>query len=319
MAVAADITLPPFKGDLLRRALLWYLGSIWCQQPKRCRHGCQTPEMCLFGHLMEPKVDPGWSEPIRRLMGQDPPPAYVLWDEQDRRCALKAGDPFHYQLVLIGQETLQQVPSFIAAMMVAAERGMGRQHLKGRLGRVDALDGMDGHAQPLFVDDTWQGAPLAERAVCYTDGQAWVERVAPSINEPLHRLHLRFLSPIKLKMRGKWVRQPDFTALARAVVRRLRVLSEVHGGGPWSQADYGPLLDLAERVQLEHHETSWISRTRYSQRAGPMPSEGFVGQAWYASPADLRPLLPALWLGQWVHVGKGVVWGNGHYAIAAVE
>ena len=42
--------------------------------------------------------------------------------------------------------------------------------------------------------------------------------------------------------------------------------------------------------------------------------EGFIGQAWYAGD-DLRPLLPILWLGQWVHVGKGYVIGNGRYAV----
>ena len=50
-------------------------------------------------------------------------------------------------------------------------------------------------------------------------------------------------------------------------------------------------------------------------RQGTMPLDGFVGQAWYVSAQDLRPLLPALWLGQWVHVGKGAVWGNGRYEI----
>ena len=32
MEIEADASLPPYKGDLLRRALLWHLGAIWCQQ-----------------------------------------------------------------------------------------------------------------------------------------------------------------------------------------------------------------------------------------------------------------------------------------------
>lgn len=34
--------------------------------------------------------------------------------------------------------------------------------------------------------------------------------------------------------------------------------------------------------------------------------QGFLGQAWYRGP-DMRPLLPALWLGQWLHIGKWCV------------
>jgi len=68
---------------------------------------------------------------------------------------------------------------------------------------------------------------------------------------------------------------------------------------------------------MEYHETTWVSAARHSRRGGQMPMDGLVGQAWYASPNDLRPLLPVLWLGQWVHAGKGAVWGNGRYAIKA--
>ena len=305
MEIEADASLPPYKGDLLRRALLWHLGAIWCRQHNRCRNGCQSPHDCIFGTLLEPPLDPTWSEPIRRLMGTTPPPAYVLWDGQDRRRQVKAGDRLAFELVLIGQAAHQQLPAFIATTMVACERGMGRQRLKARLRRVEALTGPDGKAHPLLINGVWQGDVVQDLTLGYDDGQAWVERSAPQETRPLTRLSLRYLSPVKIKMRGQFAREPHFPALARAVVRRLRILSEVHSAGEWSKAEYGPLLDLADEVQLEHHETTWISATRHSKRGGRMPLEGFLGQAWYASPADLRPLLPVLWLGQWVHVGKG--------------
>jgi hypothetical protein len=42
-----------------------------------------------------------------------------------------------------------------------------------------------------------------------------------------------------------------------------------------------------------------------------------MGTAWYEAD-DLRPLLPALWLGQWLHIGKLYVLGNGRYSIDAL-
>jgi len=110
--VAAPVRVPPYKGDMLRRALLWYLGTLWCRQPERCRNGCQLPNECLFGRLIEPPVGPNWSLSIRRLMGTTPPPCYVLWDEQDRRRDLQAGDRFHFELTLIGQAAIRQTPAF---------------------------------------------------------------------------------------------------------------------------------------------------------------------------------------------------------------
>jgi hypothetical protein len=312
MQVTAPARLPPYKGDMLRRALLWHLGTIWCRRPDRCRDGCQAPETCLFGQLLEPPPDPAWSEPIRRLMGPTPPPVYVLWDEQDRRRELDAGDRVHFELTLIGEAAIRQLPAFIAAMMVAGEQGIGRERLRARLEQVDALAGPDGQPLPLLANGVWQGDPVERTLLSAADGQAWAGQVAPPGGGPVTRLRLRFLSPVKVKMRGKVARQPDFQALARGVVRRLRILSQVHGAGEWPPPEYGPLLDLADEVRLEHHETAWVGTTRRT-RQGDMPLEGFVGQAWYATDGDVRPLLPVLWMGQWVHVGKGGVWGCGRY------
>jgi CRISPR/Cas system endoribonuclease Cas6 (RAMP superfamily) len=155
---------------------------------------------------------------------------------------------------------------------------------------------------------------LQNLAAHEADGRAWAAAVAEE-RRPIHRLRVRFLSPLQVKLRGKVAGKPEFLALARAVVRRLRILSVVHGNGSWPQEEYGPLLDLAETVSLEHHETTWLRHARYSARGGAMPMEGLVGEAWYASDEDLLPLLPALWLGQWVHVGKAAVWGMGRYEI----
>ena len=319
MEVIAPVSLPPYKGDMLRHALLWHLGTIWCRQPNRCRNGCEMPEACLFGRLLEPPPDPAWSASIRRLMGSTPPPVYVLWDGQDRRREVQAGDRLPFELTLIGEPAIGQLPAFIAAMMVAGEQGIGRERLRARLARVDALSGPDGQPHPLLVDGVWHGDPVESTCLSWADGQAWAGRVAPPDNGPVSRLQLQFLSPVKVKMRGELARVPDFRALARGIVRRLRILSQVHGAGEWAQSEYGPLLDMADQVRLEHHETTWIGGTRYSQQGGRMPLEGFVGQAWYAADGDLRPLLPVLWLGQWVHVGKGGVWGCGRYQIANGE
>ena len=78
-------------------------------------------------------------------------------------------------------------------------------------------------------------------------------------------------------------------------MRRLRILSLVHGDGEWRREVYGPLLDLADTVRLEHDETRWTGFTRYSQRSGEQDVEGFIGQAWYSG-EDLKPLLrPSGW------------------------
>jgi hypothetical protein len=307
-------TFLPYKGDMLRRALLWHLGTMWCRESHRCRDGCQQPHDCLFGRLLDPPPDPTWTKSLRRMMGATPPPAYVLWDRHDRRREFLAGDTLEFELTLIGDTAIRQQPAFIAAMLVAGEKGLGRERIRAKLTHVTALTGPESVPHPLLVQDVWQGAPLDDVVLSYAEGRAWRDALDYASNRPVRRLHLHFLSPVKVKMRGRIMRKPNFTALARAVVRRLRILSQVHGAGEWPHEIWGPLLDLAETVRLEHHETSWQRRVRHSQR-GAMPLDGFTGEAWYIAEEDLRPLLPALWLAQWVHIGKGTVWGNGRYAV----
>ena len=322
---ASDV--PPYKGDMLRMALLWWLSEFWCPEPQRCRNGCRRPDVCMFGRLCEPVVDPNWSPQIRRLLGDTPPPAYALWDLQDRRTHFAAGDAWSFELTLTGELVLRQIPAIIAAVQQGAESGMGRIRLRSSVQRVGALvwsaaGTLEEHslaaletAQPAGVADKpgpllWQSYRVDGIALGLLQAVQWAERWAT----PVQTLRIDYLSPVKLKERGDWVETPEFSAVARALTRRLRILSEVYGGGEWPHAEYGPLLDLADNVRLEHHETHWLDYARHSKQSGTYPVEGFVGPAWYTA-EDFRPWLPVLWLGQWLHIGKGYVIGSGRYRL----
>jgi hypothetical protein len=312
--------VPPHKGDLLRMALLWWLSEYWCPLPQRCRHGCRQPQVCLFGRLCEPPVDPAWPASIRRLVGNTPPPAYVLWDRGDRRRHLPQGTPWSFELALVGELALHQIPAILAAVQQGAEEGMGRVRLRSRVLRVTALPGAESEADgPCLAEQrphgdgtalTWESFRLEDVTVTYQQAVQWAGACAG----PVRALSLRYLSPVKIKERGQWVEQPHLGPVMKALVRRLRLLSVVHGGGEWPHSEWGPLLDLAETVRLEHAETFWTGYSRHSKKSGRQQIEGFVGQAWYAGD-DLRPLLPALWLGQWLHLGKGYVLGSGRYTL----
>lgn len=309
--------MPAYKGDMLRMALLWWLSEYWCTMPERCRAGCRRPDACLFGRLVEPLVDPAWPLPMQRLIGATPPPAYALWDDQDRRRVFEAGAPWRFELTLVGDLALRQLPAIVAAVQEGAERGMGRIQLRSRLRQVTAH--LPAGEKTLATERetangpvlTWHNFRLED--IRFTIGHA--ARLVESLTAPVHAISLRYLSPVKIKEQGRWVERPAFSAVTRALVRRLRILSLVHGGGEWPHEAYGPLLDLAEAVRLDHDETRWSGFTRYSHRSGEQDVEGFLGQAWYRSQADLRPLLPVLWLGQWLQVGKSYVVGGGRYEL----
>jgi hypothetical protein len=312
------LAAPPYKGDLLRMALLWWLSEFWCPEADRCRHGCRHPNVCLFGQLCEPAVNSTWSSATRRLIGDSPPPAYTLWDMRDRRTHIVAGSPWTFELTWVGNLAVHQIPSIVAAIQRGAEQGMGHIRWRNQVRRVSAW--MPGDLEPRILADTepyhgaetliWKANQVENVAFGYAQAAKWAEQWTT----PLRTLRIDYLSPVKLKERGEWVETPEFSAIARALTRRLRILSEVYGDGEWPHAEYGPLLDLADDVRLDHHETHWLDYARHSKQSGAYQVEGFVGPAWYTA-EDFRPLLPVLWLGQWLHIGKSYVIGSGRYQL----
>lgn len=316
LTVSEGAEVPAYKGDMLRMALLWWLSEYWCTMPDRCRNGCLRPDTCLFGRLIEPQVDPAWPLPMQRLIGDTSPSAYALWDNQDRRRNFTANAHWQFELSLVGELALRQVPAIVAAVQQGAERGMGRIRLHSRLREVTAQ--RPGGKSVLATEQaTTNGAVLTWSNFLLEDvwfSIAHANKLVESLTTPVRAISLRYLSPVKIKEHGQWVERPEFGTIMRALVRRLRILSLVHGGGEWPHEAYGPLLDLAETVRLEHDETRWAGFARYSQRSGEQEVEGFIGQAWYGGD-DLRPLLPALWLGQWLQIGKSYVVGGGRYEL----
>jgi hypothetical protein len=114
LTTQGDAEVPAYKGDMLRMALLWWLSEYWCTMPERCSDGCPQPNACLFGRLIEPRMDPAWPLPMQRLIDDTPPPAYALWDDQDRRRMFVAGTHWHFELTLVGELALCQIPAVVA-------------------------------------------------------------------------------------------------------------------------------------------------------------------------------------------------------------
>jgi hypothetical protein len=325
-----EAIVPAYKGPMLRMALLWWLSEHLCPLEERCRHGCRLPRQCMYGRICEPAFDLSWPSELQARMGGTPPPAYTLWDLHDRRTYLEAGADWSFELALIGEAALGSMCAVVAAMQRGAEEGMipdwleggqRKPRLRSRLRRVALPAPKGGPATPerRLCDEqmhdgqlqlVWQGYRLADVSLTYASALQW----AQAWSQPLRALSLRYLSPVRIREGGQPVDVPHFGPVARQLVRRLRMLSVVHGAGEWPRGEFGPLLDLAENVYLEHHETSYTGFVRRSKRAGSDVVEGFVGQAWYAA-EDFRPLLPILWLGQWLHIGKEYVLGNGRYII----
>ncbi|MGD9101410.1 MAG: CRISPR system precrRNA processing endoribonuclease RAMP protein Cas6, partial [Anaerolineae bacterium] len=135
---------------------------------------------------------------------------------------------------------------------------------------------------------------------------------------PADHITLTFLTPTRLKHNKRWVRQgPPFDALVKTLLGRISSLSYFHCGQRF-ETDFRGLIDRAASVRIAQNETRWEDWSRFSGRQKQrVRMGGLVGQVTYEG--ELRDYLPLLALGEWVHVGKGAVFGNGKYEVGSRE
>jgi hypothetical protein len=140
-------------------------------------------------------------------------------------------------------------------------------------------------------------------------------RVPPSGGSEGQRresLSIEFLTPLRLKSRGEFLRGDlPFSALAGALMRRLETLSFFYGAGSLA-LDYSALMERAREVGTGSRSFRWVEWERYSYRQDRrIPWGGIVGQIDYAG--DFGPFLPFLALGEIIGVGNGCAFGLGRY------
>lgn len=130
------------------------------------------------------------------------------------------------------------------------------------------------------------------------------------------RITLRFLTPTSLKADGKVVTRPDFHHLIKRLRDRINALAHFYCND-MLDVDFKAFGERAEAVRTVSCHVRWEDRNRRSWKTGlSHDMGGFVGEVTYER--DLEEFLPLLILGQYTHVGKYAVWGNGQYEVRVI-
>jgi hypothetical protein len=296
------IHLHPFKGSALRGGFGYTLKRLVCYRSRGDCKKCLLGNDCVYGYLFE--TSPPKDAEVLRTHEAIPRP-FVIQPPLDRRTTFEPGDRLDFHLVLVGR-SIAYLPYFALVFQeLGRTTGLGRSRGQYALRDVQAVHPLNGQEQPVYDGET-----LLSTEVDLTAGEitAWAERL------PADRLPVRFLTPARLKHGGRFARETvDFHVLVRALLRRLSSLAYFHGGAQWD-TDYPGWIERAREVETVESHLSWMAWGRRSGRqARRINMGGVVGDVTYAG--SLAPFRPLLALGQWIHVGKGTVFGNGQYRL----
>ncbi len=327
--VQTTIELNEHQGSAIRGSLFHALRNQFCTYRKadECA-GCPLVATCPVATLVS-TLAPGHQR------GQDRPRPYTIqpplpgsghpWEHDDGRVTFRyePRERFEFGLTLYAQ-ALQLFPYIILAMHGLEQGGIGR--------RTEQPDGR-WRRGTFAVREVWAENPLTgERQQVLHSGDRLVQ--APDIpithrqvmekgrieNERLEngerRITLRLLTPARIIERGHLLKphQFRFRPFFQRLLERLEALSGYFSDTPLA-VDFPALLELAEAVQVVDNRLSWEELRSYSTRQHrATPLGGLVGKVTLEA-EDWTPFLPWLVWGQFTHVGKDAVKGNGWYQI----
>ncbi len=305
------------KGSALRGTLLRRLHARFCQQPfvrgvNACLP-CHQPQTCPIAFLVNTKAADFDPDSAR---GDDLPRPFSIEPELSTRTSYPPGERFSFGVTLFGRANT--LLPYLCGAVEAFDDHLSRSGEDGLRGRVKLAEVWA--EQPLTGarELVWQpGQPLRlpNMGVSITDVAAACPPHATAVS-------ILFKSPTTLKHQGQLVRTaPPFVTLTQRLLERIAGLLNVLGDDP-PRLPFAEFTALARAVSIATPADAalsarWVDLDRYSSTHGYKHSiGGIVGRVRYVG--DLGPFLPYLVLGQWLHIGKNAVQGNGIYVVEQV-
>jgi hypothetical protein len=118
-------------------------------------------------------------------------------------------------------------------------------------------------------------------------------------------VNLQLLTPLRLFHEGKLQRRLDGSVFLRGLIRRVSSLAAMYGETEMED-DFRWLAEQSRAVRLRDTGFQYDDGGAQSF-AGVMGKGSFEG--------DLDPFLPYLYIGEYLHAGKGASWGFGRYRL----
>jgi hypothetical protein len=296
--VTHPIHLPDWSGSLLRGVFGRALHRLSCMMRQTECPGCPLFKTCPYPAIFAP---PPLEHAIQRF--SQPPVPYLIEPERWGERQLEEGETLQFDMVLMGR-ALREFPLITEAWKQAVERNLGPGDGTASLREIDYLS-------PTGTRVSLYDAPrktLAEISMIPVQSP-------PAAN--LDKLTLKFVSPLRLQENRHALPPARLTpsALLTAAIRRVALMSEIHGAGTpaW---DFKALDQQAGSIQGRKN-LHWQDWTRRSAKQKCTMDLGGVMGEWQLS-GDITAFFPALYLGQWLHLGKEIVFGLGRYELAHI-
>jgi hypothetical protein len=278
----SELLLPAYKGSTFRGGFGHAFKRAVCADREGDCAKCPLQSKCVYSYVFETAI------PEAEVRNTQVPHPFVIEPPLEERRHYGITDTLSFHLILVCR-AIDYIPYFIFAFEELGRIGIGKNRGNYTLEQVVSASTNDSEALiydgKSHIRDYSQVIDLAQL----------LQDISP-LN--YHQITLRFITPTRIKYRGKLTKDIDFEIVMRNLLRRLSWLAEVHCEKKWD-IDWKELLNRAkERVKTICSDLQWHDWERYSQRqAKRLKMGGFLGDITFEG--DLAEFLPeASWSGR---------------------
>jgi len=284
--------------------------QVVCVLKRQSCDECLLKGKCVYSYIFE---TPHTEALKAKYHSSDYPHPFVIEPPLEQKQEYEPGKTLDFNLLLIGKG-IDYLPYFIFAFEELGRRGIGRGRGKYHLEKVEALTHPGRQQGKVIYDGVSKTLSAGYKVKDFDE----IREEVLNQDHPTRRLTLHFLTPTRIKHWGKLTKDVDFEILLRGLLRRILLLSELHCDGEL-QIDCQTLIERAKtEVKTTEKSLVWYDWERYSRRQDTrLKMGGFVGRITFEG--DLDDFLPYVLAGEYLHIGKGTVYGLGKYRIVMEE
>jgi hypothetical protein len=225
---------------------------------------------------------------------------------------LERGDELKFGLLLMGR-AIEYLPYIIFAVSQMSKSGLGVDRSRFELSRVISVT--NNGRRTIYTDET------GRITISGIESEGLKELISTRLEEyesmgilNHSSIALKFLTPTRIRVDGGLQSSMSFEVLMRSLLRRVSLLSAVHGSSPM-EVDFRGLISRASQVETGRSSLKWYDWERYSNRQQTkMNLGGFIGEIEYTGEV-IEEYLLLIAAGEILHVGAGTGFGLGRYEV----
>lgn len=253
-----------------------------------------------FSRLFEPELA---SDPVAQRQFQKSGPAFVLNVDLDQLGTYQKGDLFTFDAIVWGGD-LEVVHDFVHVI-----DALGKTGLRPDAGRFDMFE-VYAEDSAVQLQRVWSHEDINSELIApVRDGEWWLNSCALECK----RVRLEFTTPARLIVRKRPMFNPTFKLIFPFILRRVTSMLYNHCRLDLS-VDSQALLDMSALITCQHCSLKWNDWRELQREDCNQPLGGVEGSVELCG-SELIDLIPFLYLGSLMNLGKNASFAAGQYRV----